>query len=810
MDVRSGLVKRRVPMLAGRFSVTPDGDVALTTWVRNEDESRATRWVDDSMRFMTVSFDKQAETFFLGPDGLSRLLQLFDHGVDANQKHYDFLGYTESQLGSSNLLFFEEGQHYTREAMLQYFGQLEPVFVKSGYGKYAARLGLSFSSTVVGHELQDGDLVMIPDRRAQDGSLTTDGCGLIKESFARDVCRVLNLPDTTPIFQVRLGGIKGVFARYSNALFESLTGDADAVMAFRPSMFKYEGGPRLLEVNKVARSPRAARLNIQFILLLLTLGIPMQAFQDLLTLQLERIANIFNDRSAAIAFIENVYDVALDPQAPPSLHQDLYLMLHASFDLSEPRLQWSLDTLRVQILKKLREKLQIEVRDSAQLYGVCDETGSLEEDEVFLNLPDRVDLNGRRVLVGKNPAYAPGDLRVFTVVDRPELRVCPANCIVFASSLRCQRSPADTMSGGDLDGDLFFVCWDPTLLPQQPAAPQPRPKGLAQTSTRSSMREEAATTFLALRSKMLLGQLSNEWKETAESSPAIANDLYCLALVPIIEQALDIAKTGDDAQELRKQFNRTRYRLKKTSSRDDYNRLQVLRDMIPESALAKPEFAHWRCDRDLDLRHTMTTPTWARMWAEANTTMLQFNAEMKKAIESDNFEAADEQSSKRRKAPSAQDKRADDVRERIVADYFSGTTPQERQEQTLRASVWYVLGYSARKHAFAWLGLSYLCRLKALARQCGGEVVSIGPLSVPLNPESSRTEPSNLGDSWRLVSRTNSVESINSDDTRLPLEQLILTCLQLAHSFTLKTDSTSRNFNCSTCGEKTVERLKLA
>jgi RNA-dependent RNA polymerase len=39
-------------------------------------------------------------------------------------------------------------------------------------------------------------------------------------------------------------------------------------------MKKYEGGPQVLEVQDVSRLPKSGRLNKQFIVLLLTRGIP--------------------------------------------------------------------------------------------------------------------------------------------------------------------------------------------------------------------------------------------------------------------------------------------------------------------------------------------------------------------------------------------------------------------------------------------------------------------------------------------------------------------------------------------------------
>lgn len=62
---------------------------------------------------------------------------------------YTFLGYTESQLKATQFMMFE-GDKAATQNLLRTFGKLDAVYQKSGYGKYAARLGLSFSSTAVG------------------------------------------------------------------------------------------------------------------------------------------------------------------------------------------------------------------------------------------------------------------------------------------------------------------------------------------------------------------------------------------------------------------------------------------------------------------------------------------------------------------------------------------------------------------------------------------------------------------------------------------------------------------------------------
>ena len=76
-------------------------------------------------------------------------------------------------------------------------------------------------------------------------------------------------------------------------------------------------------------------------------------------------------------------------------------------------------------------------------------------------LDDRTQVMLGDVLVTRNPCTHPGDLRVLTAVDRPELRHL-VNVIVF--STLGERPNCQMMAGGDLDGDVYFVSWDKDLL----------------------------------------------------------------------------------------------------------------------------------------------------------------------------------------------------------------------------------------------------------------------------------------------------------------------------------------------------------
>ena len=69
----------------------------------------------------------------------------------------------------------------------------------------------------------------------------------------------------------------------------------------------------------------------------------------------------------------------------------------------------------------------------------------------------------------RNPCYHPGDVRVLKLVKSNPRYAYLSDCVVFP--VRGHRPHADESSGGDLDGDKFFVSWDVNLIPRWPSKP---------------------------------------------------------------------------------------------------------------------------------------------------------------------------------------------------------------------------------------------------------------------------------------------------------------------------------------------------
>ncbi|THG97967.1 hypothetical protein EW145_g7507 [Phellinidium pouzarii] len=694
---------------------------------------RALRMVGNSTKFLFVTFSR---------DGTDQQVQailqkMINDGIRLPDETslYTFLGYTESNLKSGQVIFFQEDDVWTCQNILKALGDLDDVFLKYGPGKYAARLGLSFSSTVDTINVPRKQALLIADRETSDCSLATDGCGMIRESQAIIIRKQLNLKTNTSVFLVRFGGVKGLLVAYPDSQFEKQCRHickrmnksdqqfddlSEYKLAYRYSMLKYHNGPDIVEVHSYSSSAPSASLNHAFVVLLLSLNVPLQVhvpFKDLLLEHLHSIDDILNDRETALKYINGELDAKGD-----AFYQDVFEMLQAGFDLDEPHLLEVLKRYQQMQYNNLRKKLSIRVKACySKMHHFFDELGILGENEVYINLPDRDGVCTSKVLVARNPASFPSDMRVLQAVNKPELSFL-TNCIVF--SRRSGYSIPDTMGGGDLDGDKYFVCWDQTIIPRQTQTPETRSSPPTSLASKSRKLEDLNTclvhNFMKLRYHKLVGTISNEWTKAVEESPdmALANAPYPRRIAKLKEAALDLVKTDEDPQNLWKEFKA----LQKTFSpvaRDEAQPgdrpLDELRKLVPEVPdTTSPKPAVLQADAELNLRKKV---------------MLAFNSELSKAIAKDRADSVANSDIVSRSSTCIETC-VDKVRKAYLTKYFPscGIISDENRQAYIRASAWYHVGYESGKPAFAWLGGRRLCHIKAASTNGGRPGFVIGSL----------------------------------------------------------------------------------
>ncbi|KAF7353316.1 RNA-dependent RNA polymerase [Mycena sanguinolenta] len=760
------LVKNRVPFTRLRIDLSGQaGQPELKEYYSHE--SRATRLVGDSKRFMTVSFSPSSKDHQIS----SWLQTVTDSGIllDGVNK-YAYLGFTENNLKAGQLLFFREGPDFTVETLKEKFGDLKAVYDEYGYGKYAARLGLSFSSTIATEEIDPADIMELPDLFADDGSLTSDGSGLIRDSYCSKLCTLVDIPSDTAVLQIRQGGKKGTLVRCPDDLFDQLCGSSNKKIAYRRSMIKYAGGPQMLEVQSVSRPPKSGRLNKQFIILLHTRGISLSVFEELLQTQLEEINKITIDREKALECVRGELDAE-----GGAFYQDLYEMLLAGHDMSEPYLATLLRRFQNTSWKALREKLHISVKDSGNMFGVVDQCGILQEGEVYINLRGP---HVGPVAVMRNPAHDPAGIRVLEAVNKPELKHL-TNCIVFSAT--GAHSETDRMGGGDLDGDQYYVIFNPLLIPQAHPPPVIRAKqthsrtitiaGQTQnipspTRRRVDMRADAIKTFIEMRCNFLVGEMSNAWMKLVGGTPNLARHPECKALVPLIEEALDAVKQGGGLKRIKDDFRSIKRRIEQVQSPPQWNNpLEVLADQVPAGI---PENIEFTPHPDLILRSSTTEEEWLRLVVEAKHRMREYNHGLKCAIDADkeNLECG-----------LKNEKRADIFKAETIAEHFP--VPDnlflEMPKYVLKASVWYSVGYANRKQSFAWLGARWLNFIKAM--RAGRVPISVGTRSTPLVPAavmSATTVPPPVVSDWKYQQNGHEHDYVIRSPNALVPQQILI------------------------------------
>ncbi|CBQ73079.1 conserved hypothetical protein [Sporisorium reilianum SRZ2] len=158
---------------------------------------------------------------------------------------------------------------------------------------------------------------------------------------------------------------------------------------------------------------------------------------------------------------------------PLSKHERAYEMLLSGF---HPEKCAYLADLLVEIaalaMSKVIKRFAIPVARSAEAMVIPDPTGTLEEGEIQFRFSSDniVDPDTRlrlthvpegQVLVTRHPCLLPTDIRKVRAVVRPELSLYK-DVVVF--STKGKRPLASLLSGGDYDGDLIRVFWEPKLV----------------------------------------------------------------------------------------------------------------------------------------------------------------------------------------------------------------------------------------------------------------------------------------------------------------------------------------------------------
>ncbi|KZV22426.1 RNA-dependent RNA polymerase 1-like [Dorcoceras hygrometricum] len=517
---------------------------------------------DDIDNFIRVSFvDEEWDKMYstdLSPRVVSggenrrtkiyeRILSTLKEGIRIGNKKFDFLAFSSSQLRDNSVWMFASTSRRSADDIRQWMGDFRSI---RNVAKYAARLGQSFGSSTETLSVGRHEIEKIMDIEAVYNGMKyvfSDGIGKISSDFARKVASKCGVKGSIPsAFQIRYGGYKGVVAVDPSSFVK---------LSLRPSMLKYQSDNTKLDVLAWSKY-QPCFLNRQIITLLSTLGIKDYVFEEKQREAVAQLDDILVDPWRA--------QEALELMSPGENTNILKEMLKCGYKPDEePFLSMMLQAFRSSKLLDLRMKARIFVPQARQMMGCLDETGTLEYGQVFVQFSsaghrqvsvesslfneesDEYYIIRGKVVVAKNPCLHPGDVRVLRAIDVPQLHHM-VDCVVFPK--KGTRPHPNECSGSDLDGDIYFVCWDPDLIPPKQISPMdynPAPSTQLDHDVTIEEVQEYFTNYIVNDS---LGVIANAHTVFADKEPVMAMSDPCLQLAKLFSIAVDFPKTGVPAE----------------------------------------------------------------------------------------------------------------------------------------------------------------------------------------------------------------------------------------------------------------------
>ncbi|XP_062113341.1 RNA-dependent RNA polymerase 1-like [Humulus lupulus] len=493
---------------------------------------------DLSPRTSTGSEDRKTEIY-------DRILSVLKNGIKIGDKKFEFLAFSSSQLRENSLWMFAAEDNLDAGQIREWMGEFCSI---RNVAKYAARLGQSFGSSTETLNVYDYEVENIPDveKIALDGVkyVFSDGIGKISSEFAKKVALKCGFKDFTPsAFQIRYGGYKGVVAVDPRSQLK---------LSLRKSMCKFDCEHTKLDVLAYSKF-QPCFLNRQLISLLSTLGVEDQAFLKKQREAVEQLDAMLTNPLKAQEALE-----LMSSGETINILKELLLCNYKPD--AEPFLSMMLQTFRSSKLLELRTKSRIFIPNGRAMMGCLDETATLNYGQVFVQFSgtrhrryfedrfmfDGVDSNQNFivkgvVVVAKNPCLHPGDIRVLRAVDVPALHHM-VDCVVFPQ--KGPRPHPNECSGSDLDGDIYYVCWDPDLVPKKQIEPMdytPAPSKLLDHDVTVEEIIEYFTNYIVNDS---LGIIANAHTAFADREPGKAMSPSCIELAKLFSIAVDFPKTG--------------------------------------------------------------------------------------------------------------------------------------------------------------------------------------------------------------------------------------------------------------------------
>ncbi|KAK5629284.1 hypothetical protein RRF57_005000 [Xylaria bambusicola] len=469
----------------------------------------------------------------------SRFNNILDEGFSIAGRIYKFLGFSHSSL-RSHAVWFMAGFIDDNKQLRSYVS----VILELGDFQGAARIGQAFSETPIAIDLEELNtrIIQIPDVKSKDGNrVFSDGVGTISRELLEAIRESLpQKSQTATCLQIRWAGAKGMLS-----LDDTLEGN---VMCVRESMLKFDSlDTQNLEICDVANKPIPLVLNRQMIKILEDMKAPESWFFKAQNRELNRLRMITASTENTVEFLRR------QKTAEQMRFSQFIRRLHRmKLDYKKDAFLCSVvEAVVLREVRLLKHKSRIPVEQGVTLFGVMDEFGYLGDEEVFITFDKQhgiscPDLDNRLVIVTRSPALHPGDIQIRRAITPPPAHpLCSlSNCIVF--SQKGNRDLPSQLSGGDLDGDIYNVIWDPILVDgcKLEFAPADYPRVPPLDIGRNVRPEDMTEFFVKFMATDQLGVIAVKHIILADLHDAGAVHDECKTLAEMHSTAVDYSKTG--------------------------------------------------------------------------------------------------------------------------------------------------------------------------------------------------------------------------------------------------------------------------
>jgi hypothetical protein len=373
---------------------------------------------------------------------------IFKNGLNLCGKLYNFFLNPTNCMKSNSIWLLEENEYKVKQYL--YYNQLGSSELlnnqKMSFSKILSRLSQNFTSTLSYN--YPFEYSIIPDIKSPDDKfIFNDGCGKISKELMVDICNKLNKGIFSSAIQIRFKGAKGVLV-----VNDTIHGRK---IELTESMVKYKcDNCESLEIVRFSRySP--GFLNLQIIILLILSGIKKKIIYSIAKKE------VLNYRN----YDKNNENLLKDIKFSKVLHdiekQNKILKIQKDFMSKIAK-----STYIYNRLCNISKKYRFHMKKCTFLMGVCDFKNILKENEVFIQICDETS-NKKKIITGdvlitKNPCLSIYDLQKVKAVYKKEFKDNFYNIIIFPT--KGNIPIPSKITGSDLDGDIYWICWDNKFL----------------------------------------------------------------------------------------------------------------------------------------------------------------------------------------------------------------------------------------------------------------------------------------------------------------------------------------------------------